>query len=87
MQHLFGVRKGKEQVQLKQKGAASGLSSILVKLDCQCASFALRTMKLLNSSVGSLYSLKADCAIPLHKHESMLVEQQHQIGLPVPNDQ
>ena len=49
-----------------QKRAASAVSSILVKLDCQCASLTLRTMKFLNSSICSLYCLKADSAISLH---------------------
>ena len=48
-----------------QKSAASATSSILVKLDCQCASLTLRTMELLNSRICSLYCLKAHSAISL----------------------
>lgn len=70
LQHLFGMRsrtkQDKAKVQLRPKRAASAVSSVLVKLHCQCASLTLRTMELLNSSICSLYCLKANSAISLH---------------------
>ena len=48
-------------------GQFNWTSGVLIKLDCQSAALALRSMELFNSSLCSLHSLKADCAVTLEQ--------------------